>query len=247
MPFPIQDITIPLPRISKGQPLQPVKRGKKLKAPSTINIGKMLRETTITLSFKDILDECLNFRREVLGKYRAKKKLVEEVPLLVKHVGESSLNYLEINCFLAKLVLSDCIIDNRSVVNGLNYDIFTKLGLVIMGPSTTNLSLVDNRTIYVEGVVEDVHVIVVGMTTLVTFHVLTLSDGASKYPLLLGRPWIKQMDCAIDLPHQRLIFVHGRFQVILPADIPSHGEVIDIDVSSKSWSSDSKGATSFLV
>lgn len=135
---------------------------------------------------------------------------MEEVPLVVQHVRESSSNYLEVYYFVAMLVLSDYIVDTRSVVNMCNYDVFTKLGLVITGPSTTNLLLADNTLVYVERVVEGVLMIVAGMTTLVTFHILRLSDGASKYPLLLGRPCIKQMDYVIDLPSQRLLFGHGR-------------------------------------
>ena len=116
------------------------------------------------------------------------------------------------------------MVDTGSVVNVLNYDVYTRLGLVISGPSTIILRLADNRPVPVEGVVEDVPVTVVGMTTLVTFHVIRLSEGSSQYPMLLGRPWIKQMDCVIDLPRQRLIFGHGRSRVILPATLPNHEE-----------------------
>jgi len=79
-------------------------------------------------------------------------------------------------------------VDMWSVVNVLNYD---DLKLVIIRPSTTILRLANNIHVFVEGVVEDVPVMVIGMTALVTFHVLQLSDDTSKYPLLLGRPWTR--------------------------------------------------------
>ena len=49
-------------------------KGKRVSFPSSINIGKLLKETTITLSLKDILDECPKVRKEILGQYKARKE-----------------------------------------------------------------------------------------------------------------------------------------------------------------------------
>ncbi|MCO5559818.1 hypothetical protein L7F22_013422 [Adiantum nelumboides] len=122
-----------------------------------------------------------------------------------------------VECLIHQLVIPHTIVDGGSGVNVLSYSTFTKLGLSFNGVPVTGLRMGDHRSVLAEGFIQGLPVTVAGHTVDIDCYVLRLSPGPGQYQLLLGRPWIWQTDCVIDIPRGRLLLGRGSSRMVLPA------------------------------
>ncbi len=85
-------------------------------------------------------------------------------------------------------VLRGVLVDGRAGVNVMTIPAIRYLGLKIDKPASVTLKMANKRVVRLEGVINNVVITVMRVSTIVDFHVVLEEDGA--YPMILGRPWL---------------------------------------------------------
>jgi hypothetical protein len=73
-------------------------------------------------------------------------------------------------------------------VNVMTISAMRYLGLKNNRPASVTLKMANKRVIKPEGIISNVVITVMKVSTIVDFHVVLEEDGA--YPMILGRPWL---------------------------------------------------------
>jgi hypothetical protein len=85
-------------------------------------------------------------------------------------------------------VLLEVLVDGGAGVNVMTIPAMRYLGLKIDRPASVTLKMANKRVVRPEGVISNVVIIVMKVSTIVDFHVVLEEYGA--YPMILGRPWL---------------------------------------------------------
>ncbi len=85
-------------------------------------------------------------------------------------------------------VLRGVLVDGGAGVNAMPILAMRYLGLKIDRPTSVTLKMANKRVVRLEGVISNVVITVMRVSTIVDFHVVLKEDGA--YPMILGRPWL---------------------------------------------------------
>ncbi len=85
-------------------------------------------------------------------------------------------------------VLRGVLVDGGARVNVMIIPTMSYLGLKIDRPASVTLKMANKRVVRPEGVISNVVITVMRVSTIVDFHVVLEEDGA--YPMILGRPWL---------------------------------------------------------
>ncbi len=86
------------------------------------------------------------------------------------------------------LMLRRVLVDGRAGVNVMTIPTMRYLGLKIDRPASITLKMANKRVVRLERNISNVVIVVMGVSTIVDFHVVLEEDGA--YPMILGRPWL---------------------------------------------------------
>jgi hypothetical protein len=85
-------------------------------------------------------------------------------------------------------VLHGVLVDGGAGVNVMTIPAMRYLGLKIDKPASVTLKMANKRVVRPEGVISNVVITIMKVSTIVDFHVVLEEDGA--YPMILGRPWL---------------------------------------------------------
>jgi hypothetical protein len=85
-------------------------------------------------------------------------------------------------------VLCGVLVDGGARVNVMTIPTMRYLRLKIDRSTSVTLQIVNKQVVRLEGVISNVVIIVMKVSTIVDFHVVLEEDGA--YPMILGRPWL---------------------------------------------------------
>jgi hypothetical protein len=85
-------------------------------------------------------------------------------------------------------VLCGVLVDGGAGVNVMTIPAMRYLGLKIDKPASVTLKMANKQVVRPEGVISNVTIIVMKVSTIVDFYVLLEEDGA--YSTILGRPWL---------------------------------------------------------
>jgi hypothetical protein len=85
-------------------------------------------------------------------------------------------------------VLRGVLVDGRARINVMIILAMKYLGLKIDRPASVTLKMAKKRVIRPEGVISNVVINVMKVSTIMDFHVVLEKYGA--YPMILGRPWL---------------------------------------------------------
>jgi len=85
-------------------------------------------------------------------------------------------------------VLHGVLVDGGAGVNVMTISAMRYLGLKIDRPASVTLKMANKRVFRPKGVISNVVITVMKVSTIVDFHVVLEEDGA--YPMILGRPWL---------------------------------------------------------
>jgi len=85
-------------------------------------------------------------------------------------------------------VLRGMLVDGGAGVNVMTIPVMRYLGLKIDRPTLVTLKMANKRVIRPKGVISNVVIIVMRVSTIVDFHVVLKEDGA--YPMILSKPWL---------------------------------------------------------
>lgn len=95
-------------------------------------------------------------------------------------------------------IIPHTLIDLRAAINVMTRDTMLKLNLQSsLRKTSTVLQLADRSTMTPEGIVEDVFVSVDSWEYPTDFLVLQPKEKLTRYPLILGRPWLSTADAYI--------------------------------------------------
>jgi len=86
------------------------------------------------------------------------------------------------------LVLRGVLVDGRTGVNVMTIPAMRYLGLKIDRPASVTLKMANKRVVRPEGVISNVVITIMRVSTIVDFHVVLEENGA--YPMILGRLWL---------------------------------------------------------
>ncbi len=78
--------------------------------------------------------------------------------------------------------------DGGAGVNVITIPVMRYLGLKIDRPASITLKMANKQVVRLEGVISNVAIIVMRVSTIVDFHVVLKADGA--YSMILCRPWL---------------------------------------------------------
>jgi len=78
--------------------------------------------------------------------------------------------------------------DGEAGINVMTIPAMRYLGLKIDKLALVTLKMANKQVVRLEGVISNVVITVMGVSTIVDFHVVLEEDGA--YPMILGRPWL---------------------------------------------------------
>jgi hypothetical protein len=85
-------------------------------------------------------------------------------------------------------VLHEVLVDGRAGINVMTIPTMRYLGLKIDRPTSVTLKMVNKRVVRPKGVISNVVITIMRVSTIVNFHVVLEEDRV--YPMILGRPWI---------------------------------------------------------
>ncbi len=85
-------------------------------------------------------------------------------------------------------VLHGVLVDGRTKVNVMTIPVMKYLGLKINRSASVTLKMANKRVVKPEGVISNVVITIMRVSTIMDFHVVLEEDGA--YPMILGKPWL---------------------------------------------------------
>ena len=85
-------------------------------------------------------------------------------------------------------MLRGVLVDGDTGVNVLTIPVMRYIGLEIERPSSITLKMAYKRICKPQGMISNVCINVLGISTAVDFYVVLEEDGS--YPMILGRPWL---------------------------------------------------------
>jgi hypothetical protein len=90
-------------------------------------------------------------------------------------------------------VLREVLVDGGAKVNVMTIPAMRYLGLKIDRPTSIPLKMANKQVVRPKGVIRNVVIAIMGVSTIVDFHVVLEEDGA--YPMILSRPWLTKSAC----------------------------------------------------
>jgi len=104
-------------------------------------------------------------------------------------------------------VLRGVLVDGRVGVNVMTIPAMRYLGLKIDRPALVTLKMANKQVVRSEGVISNVVIIVMRVSTIANFHVVLEEDGV--YPMILSRPWLTKL-------HARNYWGEGYMTIRIP-------------------------------
>ncbi len=85
-------------------------------------------------------------------------------------------------------MLRGVLVDGGAIVNVMTIPAMSYLGLKIDRPASVTLKMANKRFVRLKGVINNVAITMMKVSTIVDFHVVLEENGA--YSMILGRPWL---------------------------------------------------------
>jgi hypothetical protein len=90
-------------------------------------------------------------------------------------------------------LIEGCMVDGKAAVNVMAKWFIDKIGLKPNYPSLLKLKVIDQRCIRSPGIITELPISVNRILVKIDFQVLGISKEKGGYPLVLGRPWLRQV------------------------------------------------------
>ncbi|GJT38710.1 reverse transcriptase domain-containing protein [Tanacetum coccineum] len=135
-----------------------------------------------------------------------------KVPLKLKDPG----SFL-IPCNFNKTLSCNALADLGASINLMPYSLYAKLSLETLKPTKMSVRLADRSSQYPVGIAENMHVEVGEFTFRADFVILEMEED-SKFPLILGRPFLHTADAVIRVKQKQLNLRVGTERMIFNID-----------------------------
>ena len=89
--------------------------------------------------------------------------------------------------------IKNVYVDGGVAINVINEQTMQQVGLKSDSPSLYKIKMADNSRAKATGAVTDVKMDVYNIATLYTFHVHPTKLDRNAYPIILGKPWLRQV------------------------------------------------------
>ena len=118
---------------------------------------------------------------------------------------------------LGQFELSNVLVDGGSGVNVMSNKLREKMGLPFPKAAQFILRMANDAPVTPLGILSSVAITTHGVTTPATFVVIEMPER-SNFPVILGRPWLRDMDAIHDWSRNQIrIHRHGR-TIVIPVD-----------------------------
>jgi predicted aspartyl protease len=111
--------------------------------------------------------------------------------------------YPGITCMIYYQKIKNALCDLGASVNLMPKAMFEELGYPAISPTTMTVQLADSSIKYPEGIIENILVNVRGSYVFTDFVVL---DTQEEIPLILGRPFLRDVNARIDVKAGKIQF-----------------------------------------
>ena len=169
---------------------------------------KDMKERTAHITFAQLLGMCPKLKRE-WKRLASPKKVKEQVPTRGEMVSIEELPDIcpFVTTWCKGFNIGEEYIDGGAQISVMTHACMEKLELKVDGSSDFKLRLANHAKVKCLGRCMNVLVTVYGVTCNVNCHIMPAGLGA--YPLILGRPWLRQVG-AIQNWKEGIIIVHNK-------------------------------------
>lgn len=159
---------------------------------SEYSIMQDLGKQTANITVGQLVARCPSLRRELRqGINTRRRKPIAEVNVAEKASGD--LRSPQVEATINGCEVGGCLIDGGAAINVISSWFMNEAGLEPNKFSTIRLKVADQRCVRSLGQINQIPVTVNGVTVKLDFHVLDISSGKGGYPMILGRPWLRQV------------------------------------------------------
>ena len=124
------------------------------------------------------------------------------------------------------------MIDLGALINVLTREVLLRLSIIGLRDSPTILQLVENSTIKPDGMIVDIIVTLDSLDFPLDFVVLSPKGTLRGYPLILGRPWLANVDACIACQSRKMKILDGAKTKKLTLYFPAQPQ---LDLDQVSW------------
>ncbi|KAH7423568.1 hypothetical protein KP509_12G061500 [Ceratopteris richardii] len=111
---------------------------------------------------------------------------------------------------------AEVLLDGGSGVNILPEHIFIEMGRGVLAPTPFQVKMADQTRVQPVGILKQQQIIISGMTFMVNFVVIRMSESAYPYEMLLGRPWFRLAKVKQDWGLNVVMITKGKKQLTIP-------------------------------
>ncbi|KAI3823049.1 hypothetical protein L1987_04475 [Smallanthus sonchifolius] len=183
------------------------------------NFLNMLKQINVNLLFIEVIQHMPKygkFLKDILSNKKkleevSKDSLSERCSAVVQNKLPEKLadpSHFTISCLLGGLPLNHALADLGASVNLMPYFIYKKLDLGEPKPTRMSISLADCSVKYPRGIVENLLVKVEKFVFPMDFFILD-KDADDRFPLILGRPFLRTTKALIDIFDGKLTLCVG--------------------------------------
>ena len=150
------------------------------KQPANITVGQLIAR-------------CPSLRRELRQGISTRRSNRSTAEIRVTDSGREDMRSPQVQATIAGKDVSGCLVDGGAAVNIISNWLVDDLELTPTHSSPLRLKVADQRCVKSVGMLAQQPITVQGVTVKVDFHILDISEARGGYPIILGRPWLREV------------------------------------------------------
>jgi hypothetical protein len=116
-----------------------------------------------------------------------------------------------INVHIKNTLITNTLIDLGTAINFMTRDTIEALRLIVLRETVTVLQLDNISTIKPKGILEDIMFSIDSWEYTTNFIILQPKYSLGEYPLIMGRPWLVNVDAYIGCWYGNMTISHGTY------------------------------------
>jgi hypothetical protein len=132
-------------------------------------------------------------RRELRQGISTKHGTLTTAEVRITYSTGKDMHSLQVETTIAGRDISGCLVDVGVAIHIISNWLVDDMELSPTQSSSLRLKVVDQRCIKSVGVLSQQPITVKGVTMKVEFHILDISEARGGYPIILGRPWLREI------------------------------------------------------
>jgi hypothetical protein len=152
-----------------------------------------LGKQTANITIGQLVARCSSLCRELRQGISTRRTIEQTVEVQTADKATHDLKSPQVEAVIAGHLVEGCMVDGGAAVNVMSNWFMDEIGMKPTKPSSLNLKVKDQRCVRSLGIISQLLVSLNGVSVKIDFQVLGISKEKSSYPLILGRPWLRQV------------------------------------------------------